>query len=174
MLLQGTLVLDQNKDTLLYAGSVKVNITDWFFFKEKIRLGYAGLDNAVLYLNRKDSVWNYQFLVDYFSGPSKPKKDSSSSSIQLSLGEVELNHFKIFQKDQWKGQDFLVSMNKLELSADVFDLDYNLIKINSLEIEQPVFTQYDYTGFKPRDTPSAPEVKKEETHNGLQWNAENW
>ena len=33
MLLEGTLVLDRNKDTLLYAGSVNVNITDWFFFQ---------------------------------------------------------------------------------------------------------------------------------------------
>ncbi|HET9278225.1 MAG TPA: hypothetical protein VFN95_08550, partial [Flavitalea sp.] len=40
MLLEGTLVLDQNKDTLLYAGTASVRITDWFFFKEKIELEY--------------------------------------------------------------------------------------------------------------------------------------
>ncbi|MFN5641623.1 MAG: hypothetical protein ACK45S_04400, partial [Sphingobacteriales bacterium] len=28
--LNGALILDQNKDTMLYAGSVKVRITDWF------------------------------------------------------------------------------------------------------------------------------------------------
>ena len=43
MLLEGTLVLDKNKDTLLYAGVVNVNITDWFFFKDKIELKYIGL-----------------------------------------------------------------------------------------------------------------------------------
>jgi hypothetical protein len=38
MLLEGTLIEDQKKDTLLNAGSVSVNITDWFFFKDKIEL----------------------------------------------------------------------------------------------------------------------------------------
>ena len=89
MLLQGTLVLDQKKDTLLYAGSVKVNITDWFFWKDNITLKYIGLDDAIINLNRKDSVWNYQFLVDYFSGPKK-QNDTSSNAIQLSLQECRL------------------------------------------------------------------------------------
>ena len=36
MLLQGTLVEDRHKDTLLYAGTAEVRITDWFFFKDKV------------------------------------------------------------------------------------------------------------------------------------------
>ncbi len=81
MLLQGTLIQDHNKDTLLYAGSVKVNITDWFFFKDKIELEYIGLQDAVVHLNRTDRIWNYQFLIDYFSGPSTPGEKKVSSSI---------------------------------------------------------------------------------------------
>lgn len=73
MLVQGVLVEDRKKDTLLYAGTVKVNITDWFFFKDKPVLQYVGLSDAVINMTRSDSVWNYQFLVDYFSSP-KPKK----------------------------------------------------------------------------------------------------
>ncbi|HOA38282.1 MAG TPA: hypothetical protein PKJ36_07775, partial [Flavihumibacter sp.] len=68
--LKGTLVRDQQKDTLLYAGTLKVNITDWFFFKDKAELKYIGLENTLVHLHRRDSVWNYQFLIDYFSGPS--------------------------------------------------------------------------------------------------------
>ena len=33
--LEGTLVRDKQKDTILYAGQVKVRITDWFFLKDK-------------------------------------------------------------------------------------------------------------------------------------------
>jgi hypothetical protein len=67
MLLQGTLVLDHNKDTLLYAGTVRVSITDWFFIKDNITLKYIGLYDAVVNLKRKDADWNYQFLIYYFS-----------------------------------------------------------------------------------------------------------
>jgi hypothetical protein len=36
MKLNGVLVKDLKGDTLLYSGQVRVNITDWFYFKDKI------------------------------------------------------------------------------------------------------------------------------------------
>ena len=89
MLLKGTLVLDHNHDTLLYAGAVRVSITDWFFFKDNITLKYIGLDDAIINLNRKDSVWNYQFLLIIFQG-RKETKDTSSNSMQLNLNEYTI------------------------------------------------------------------------------------
>jgi hypothetical protein len=74
MNLQGVLVEDRKKDTLLYAGVVQVRITDWFFFKEQADLEYIGLQDAVINLHRSDSVWNYKFLEDYFSSPGGGKK----------------------------------------------------------------------------------------------------
>ena len=70
MNLEGVLIEDQKNDTLLSAGNMQVRVTDWFFFKDKIVLHYIELADAVIYINRADSVWNYQYLVDYFSGGS--------------------------------------------------------------------------------------------------------
>ncbi len=81
MLLEGTLVVDKKNDTLLFAETAKVNITDWFFLKDIITLKYIALDDAIINLNRKDSVWNYQFLVDYFSNPKKKKDTSQNVSV---------------------------------------------------------------------------------------------
>ncbi|MEO6220545.1 MAG: translocation/assembly module TamB domain-containing protein [Ginsengibacter sp.] len=173
MLLQGILVLDQDKDTLLYARTAKVNITDWFFWKDNITLKYAGLDDGIIYLNRKDSVWNYQFLIDYFSG-TKTKKASSSNSIQLNLDVVEFNRFKIYQKDEWKGQDFLLSLNTLNLKADAFDLNNNIINIRSLNIDHPVFSQYDYDGYRPKNTALVPVQTIDNIPTGLRWNTDGW
>ena len=49
--LEGVLVEDQKRDTLLAAGLVQVRITDWFFFKDKADLKYIGLENAVITVN---------------------------------------------------------------------------------------------------------------------------
>ncbi len=172
MLLQGTLVLDKNNDTLLYAGSAKVRITDWFFWKDNITLKYIGLDDAIINLNRKDSVWNYDFLVDYFSGPKK-KKDTSGNEIQLYLEQVELNRIKIWQQDEWKGQNILLSLNKFNFTADTFDLRNNVININSVVIDHPFFSQYDYDGRRPpRTTTSPPQIDTSDA--GLKWNADGW
>jgi len=53
MRLEKTLILDRKKDTLLYAGALRVNITDWFFLKNKIELKYIGLDDAVIKADRQ-------------------------------------------------------------------------------------------------------------------------
>lgn len=169
MLLEGTLVLDQKNDTLLYAGKAKVNITDWFFLKDNISLKYIGLDDAAIHLNRKNSVWNYQFLVDYFSNPKK-KKDTSKNVIQLDLKTVDFNRVKILQKDEWGGQNMYVSLNKMHLSTDVFDMKTKTIKINELTLDNPVFSQFDYEGFGPVKI----SAKKPALNTTLQWNTENW
>ena len=54
--LDSTLIRDQNKDTLLYAGSMKLRITDWFFLQTKTDLKYIGLENAMINMHRRDSV----------------------------------------------------------------------------------------------------------------------
>ena len=77
MAMKGLLVEDQKKDTLLFAGNARVNITDWFFLKNKATLKYVALDDAIVNMQRTDSIWNYQFLVDYFAGPA----DSSTKKI---------------------------------------------------------------------------------------------
>ncbi|MEP6615254.1 MAG: translocation/assembly module TamB domain-containing protein [Ginsengibacter sp.] len=172
MLLEGTLILDKKNDTLLYAGSAKVNITDWFFFKDNIVLKYIALDDALINMNRKDSVWNYQFLADYFSSPGK-KTDTSKNVVKLDLKIVEFNRIRIVEKDEWIGQDMLLSLNKLNLYTDDFDTHNHTIKINTLVLDQPVFSQTDYDGKRP-ENPHGPAKPADDVPSGLQWNSENW
>ena len=63
---KGILIEDQKKDTLLFAGSTTIKISDWFFFKDKPVLHYVGLEDVIVNLKRTDSVWNYTFLEDFF------------------------------------------------------------------------------------------------------------
>lgn len=174
MSMQGLLVLDRKKDTLLYAGAAKVNITDWFFFKKNIELKYIGLDDAYINLYRKDSVWNYQFLVDYFSGPRKQKKDTASGVIDLDLKVVNLKNIRLYKKDGWRGEDMLVTLNRFNLHADQFDTKNRVIKINTISLDHPSFTQYDYTGNRPSDTTQTADPAEAEEQQGLQWNPDGW
>ena len=74
MHLEGVLIEDRRGDTLLFAGDIKVKITDWFFFKKEAELKYIGLENAVIKFQRTDSVWRQQFFFDYFASPSTGAK----------------------------------------------------------------------------------------------------
>ena len=91
VLLEGVLVKDLKKDTLAYIGRAEMSVTDYFFLKEKIEVSNLSLENTNIYVNRTDSIWNYQFLIDYFSSPATGKK---KKSIELSLKKLALTKMK--------------------------------------------------------------------------------
>jgi hypothetical protein len=66
--MEGVYIADRKNDTLLTAGLMQVKITDWFFAADSVDLKYIRLKDVEAKLYRDDSVWNYQFIVDFF-GP---------------------------------------------------------------------------------------------------------
>lgn len=151
MHLEGMLIRDRQKDTLLYAGDVKVRITDWFFFRKKAEFKYISLENAVVKFQRKDSVWSQQFLFDYFSSPSTGSK-KKKGGIQFDLKQVELKNVLFIKKDEWLGQDLTVSVGAMQLEANDLNLSGSSYDIKSLVLKDPVFTDRGYTGLKPKDS----------------------
>ncbi len=151
---EGILVRDAQKDTLLYAGKFKVRVTDWFFFKDRIELKYIGLEDAYIRQYRKDSVWNHQFLLDYFSGkPSTNKKPTSKSNkniIQLDLQKLDFKNVHYVSNDLWIGAKMDISVASLQVDAKKIDLDSGLFHINSLELDKPVYAAYDFDGIRPK------------------------
>ncbi len=157
MNLEGTLIRDQRKDTLLYADQLKVRITDWFFLKNELVLKYVGLDDAYINLYRKDSIWNYGFLVDYFS-PSTPSV-KKKSALKLDLKKVDFNNVRFVQNDLWVGSKMEIRIGALQLDAEKFDLENKDILISQLNIDRPYFAMSDFDGIRP------PRVKKKRIRN---------
>lgn len=151
MNLEGTLVKDLNKDTLLYADQLKLRITDWFFFKDELVLKYIGLEDAHINLYRKDSTWNYQFLVDYFSS-SKPKTNRKKSTLKLNLKRLDFKNISLVQNDLWVGKRMDVRLGNLQLDANNINLDEKIIDINELDIDKPYFSLSDFEGLRPEVT----------------------
>ncbi|MBL7703028.1 MAG: translocation/assembly module TamB domain-containing protein [Ferruginibacter sp.] len=171
MLVEGVLVEDRKKDTLLYAGTLKVNITDWFFFKEKPVLQYIGLSDAVIQMNRTDSVWNYQFIIDYFTAPKT--KTAKKNDIQIDLKILDLKNISFNRIDGWMGQDLKGSLKTMYLSTDTFDISKKIIAVKQVDIEEPVFGLYDYQGNNP--VVAKGRLKTKITTPGqLQWNPDDW
>lgn len=170
--LEGTLIRDQQKDTLLYAGKLKMEITDWFFIKKDIELKYIGLENALINLHRTDSVWNYQFIIDSLA-PTKPQAKKTKSDIQLYLKTLDLENVYLKYKDEWVGQDMVGSIGSLELTAEEFNITRKKIFINSLTLDKPAFYSYDYEGKRPK-TPKKKKPIVAVRNDSLEWNLEGW
>jgi hypothetical protein len=135
--MEGTLIRDRQKDTLVFARQMKVRITDWFFLKDKADLKYIGLEDALVKMNRRDSVWNYQFLVDYFRSPASEKK---SGGIALNLRKIDLKNVHFVKNDLWLGERMDVTTASMLVDAETIDIPRNLYTINDITLEKPVFS----------------------------------
>ncbi len=171
--IKGVLIEDQKKDTLLYAGSAKVNINDWFFLKDNIELQYISLEDAYINANRTDSVWNYQFIADYFDTPSNPNKKKSKGA-ELHLTELHLLNVKVKQNDGWIGTDMNTFIGKLDLFVNKIDYEKKILDIRSLDIDTPLFMQADYDGKRPADYSPGVVLQKIPVVNAFKWNNSGW
>ncbi len=173
MAMSGLLVEDKQKDTLLYAGNANVNITDWFFVKNKATLKYVALEDAVVNMQRTDSVWNYQFLVDYF-GSSKDSSAKKKGGIEFDIKVFQFKNIQFNQIDKWVGKNMRVAVKQLDLFADDVNFTKKQISLNTLTLVEPVFSQEDYEGKRPDSL----NIKRPKKINPLpqlyKWNNEGW
>ena len=168
MKLNGVLVMDQKGDTLLSSGQIRVNITDWFFFKDKIELKYIGLTDTYIHLHRSDSVWNYQFLSDYFGGNSS----SGKKTIELQLRDIEISRLHLIKQDAWQGEDLELNLGGLSLDAEQMDLSRKIVLIHSLTFSKPDFSIRNYNGRRPEPLSDTAGCYNDPLH--LRWNPGGW
>jgi len=163
------LVRDRSKDTILHARHIRLNISDWFFLKKDIAISYAGLEDVYINTYRKDSTWNYQFILDALSSgePSNPK----STDLKMNITALELKKIRYKVKDAWRGEDQDLNIAAVSLSADLIDLKQKKIKLNKLAIYQPSFGLHQYTGRRPKSM--IPKTQKR-ISGTLYWNPGQW
>lgn len=181
MELQGALIEDQHRDTLLYAGKLQVRITDWFFFQDKPVIKFIGLENAQVNLlrSRKDSVWNYHFIEEAFGSSAPDTSSQPSKGISLDLKKIDLKNISLNQVDAWVGEDMRASAKRIYLDAKNLDLQKHNIDIQELTLTSPNFIISSYASSPLRHkrhstatsgNPVADTGKLQQ----LRWNNANW
>ena len=168
---EGVLVNDLKKDTLLSIGKLSGKFNNWFFLKDSINVKEILLTDVVVNLNRKDSTWNYSFLVDYFSTPTDPNKKKKNNNVNIDLRVLHFKNIQYNNIDGWYGQDMIASIGKMDLEVDQIDLNKKNIALKEITFDKPYFAQNDYEGNKP--TNKIKKIKLPST-NAYQWNVNNW
>lgn len=171
LLLRGVKVEDQHKDTLLYAGTARLNITDWFFLRDRATIKYLSLDDARVHMHRTDSVWNYQFITDYFVRPRTGKK---KKGIEFNLKELHLNNIVFIKNDGWIGQDMKVSLDKLDLHMQGVNYQTREVVIDRLTLQKPSFHQSDFNGNRPAQPNLTNVLQKIPLVAEFKWNNSGW
>lgn len=144
--IEGVLVEDQRRDTMISVGRLQVNTTDWLIFKDTVVIKYIALKDVRVRLYRNDTTWNYAFLNKSSGGKtdtSAAAKDTGSQAtpIALKLEIIEIDNLRFIQADRWRGKSMLAGVNHLYLKASQFDLDRQQFHIQTLSLQKPEFRE---------------------------------
>ena len=134
--LNGIFVGDLHQDTLFYGSKLVCEIENFDLKNKNISIAFTRLDRltAKIIKYRQDSVYNYNFLVSYFSSGDQPKKKKTSSNFLIDYGSLHLSDisfvFRNDQKPHTKGktidfsdlefQHFSGSLSKISIEGDSF------------------------------------------------------
>ena len=165
--LGGVYIEDQQKDTLAYVGRLSVRTNELLSWKN------AGEPNAVIHLVELNDVWvhlkrgadtsrwNYDFIAEAFSSgggtdtslpkPVNAKKTSSGNGPDIDLHEIAMKNIRFFMDDAWRGEDYHVSLDALNLKPRKMELNKQHIAIASLILDKPAVAFRSYEGGKPED-----------------------
>ena len=141
--IKNVLIKDQQKDTILFAQTLKLRITDLFFSSKDPVIGYIGLEKANIYLHRKSPVWNYQFILDHFQSTDTSKKTKQ----QFDLKKIDFTNIRFVQDDEWIG-----STTKFEAKhvlANFNQFKNKQVEIEKLVLDKPFYFILDKPGLAP-------------------------
>jgi len=115
---------DLQKDTLLSAGLIDVNIHMWGLLHNNIDIGKVQLEAITMKVKRllPDTAFNFQFIADAFSGPADKEPDKKdTTSMKMSLRELQLDKVRLVYKDAVTGNDMEVWIDHSVTHLDAFD-----------------------------------------------------
>ena len=139
IVLKGLFLEDLKKDTLIYAGKAKIDITLSDLIFSKIDIRSFGLEDVTVNLRRglNDSLYNFNFLLTAFTDTTKkaipvPKAPSKWKFI---VGKVSLVNIRVHFDDKYGGINARVVLKDLKLAMDEIDLKKLSFKIDDLVID---------------------------------------
>ncbi len=139
VVIEGLFLEDLKKDTLLYAGKLKINIALFDLLYNKINILSFSLENVNLNLNRStsDSLFNYNFLIKAFSDTTNQQKvdNKTKPAWTFSVGQVNMNDIRFHYDDAYGGMNLSTTIKNLKLQVDGIDIEKSIFLVDELLVE---------------------------------------
>lgn len=148
--LQGLYLEDQNGDTLLYSRSFEADMPLLPVLKGK---GFS-IDNVewkgvTANIRRQDTTggFNYEFLINALTPAGSPSAPADTASgTAFSIGDFNLEDFKVDFVDRVQGIDLAVDLGSLQVKMREFDPDSMVYRIAEAKLAHTTFA------FEQRET----------------------
>ncbi len=134
----GTIYLeDKNKDTLLYAGSLKADLDMWSLLHSDIKVKGVYLNHITANIKRNlpDTQFNFQFIVDAFASKEPSAvPDTAQSKMRFEVGTVLLNDIRVRYEDVLSGNMFRMILQHGDIQKIAVEPGAGLYSIPEISI----------------------------------------
>src|SRR6185295_14414875 len=124
IILKNIYLEDRSKDTLVSGGLIEVDVSMLRLLYKELRISNLELENITLKVKRRlpDSVFNFQFIADAFSGPDtvQEKKDTSAG-FKFIIGNIHLHQIHASYSDDASGNEVYLSLGDFKTKVKTFD-----------------------------------------------------
>ena len=137
VVLEKVYVEDRQKDTLLSAGELKVDVSMLKLLKSEVEVNQVQLSDLTAKVKRvlPDTVYNFQFIIDAFAAEEDTTtKTADSSSMKITVKDVALDRIRLVYDDAVTGNDVVFWLGHFDTEIDEFDLDRMRFSIPSTNI----------------------------------------
>jgi hypothetical protein len=152
---------DQRKDTLLFSHKLAVNLDMWALLHHNIKISgiFGNKITAHIYRIPGDTLFNYSFIAQAFAGESKQsekEQDTTASTWNIALSQIELKDIYFTFKDSLGGTDLYTRLGYLNTTFKDFDLGKQIYEVRKLQIENTA-ARFEITSkSNNKDTSSSP------------------
>ncbi|HMG82315.1 MAG TPA: translocation/assembly module TamB domain-containing protein, partial [Ferruginibacter sp.] len=128
---------DQDQDTLLSGGKIAVEIDMLKLFRSNIYIRKIRLENIYANISRpaKDSVFNYQFIIDSFASKKTSAKPVDTSTTDLTIKGLLLHNIRLKYADDYGGTNITAAISNLDISLNKFKRSSMQFGINKFKTD---------------------------------------
>jgi len=137
--LKDVFVADRQRDTLLSAGLIDVNLYVLGLLHNNLDIKRLELGDITVKIKRQlpDTAFNFQFIVDAFVGKrpvTSPADTVASPAMKMALRDLVMDRIRMVYKDTVTGNDVEVFLGHNETKMDRLDVSNNLFGIPEIRV----------------------------------------
>ena len=123
--IKNVFIQDQQKDTLLFGEELAVDLDMIKLLQGNTDIKKVFLKNIIINVNRaeNDTAFNYQFLVNAFTGNKATTKNKDTAELKLTLKQLIFENVGFKFQDKYAGSNFNAFIKNLDLTTNKFQPD---------------------------------------------------
>ena len=137
IVLSGLYMETPERDTLLYAGELRINVSLTDLLSKKITVNLLSIDSLTANVSRSmpDSTFNFNYIIKAFdSGKPAAPKDTTNQAEPWNIGveTIRLTHINASYIDAVTGMDTKIILGELKTDFKTFNLNKQKIIVDEL------------------------------------------